>query len=171
MLFLQQIISRRHLVLGGNPGPPTVLAHARTASASAVLALFSAVLVGKNPRTAKGALPPETGSLRRVIDSPYPHRYHSKGSLSILINAMFPMSTGQGASLDTPGAATIESSPHARAMGRSPGRAKCSRPRGHSDLSVGSAVKLLFTTTPLGWVVAPSPAAGSCPVRGRGERT
>src|SRR5229473_4749707 len=95
------------------------LAHARTASASAVLALFSAVLVGKNPRTAKGALPSETGSLRRVIDSPYPHRYHSKGSLSILINAMFLMSTGQGASLDTPGAATIESSPHARAMGRS----------------------------------------------------
>src|SRR5713226_10787422 len=52
---------------------------AGTAATSAVLSLFPAVLVGKNPRTAKGALPPETGSLRRVMDSAYPQRYHSTG--------------------------------------------------------------------------------------------
>src|SRR6266851_6824748 len=48
-----------------------------------VLSLFSAVLVGKNLRTAKRVLPPETGSARRVTDSTYPQRYHSTGSLSI----------------------------------------------------------------------------------------
>src|SRR5712691_7711150 len=59
------------------------LANARTAAASAVLSLFSAVLVGKIQEPQKGALPPETGSSRRVIDSAYPQRYHSNGSLSI----------------------------------------------------------------------------------------
>src|SRR6266852_187882 len=45
-LFLRQIISHRHLLLGGNPGPPTVW---RTQEQRR-RPLFSAVLVGKKSK-------------------------------------------------------------------------------------------------------------------------